>query len=142
MGIRIDPPAVSRELDALAQSQKLRDCHEHACPRCGLSWGHNDDNCDSGEESWLVCPICQPSMDAEMAPSAEVVLDAEFGDYCPAGLSEQRIGRGDEGPSFASEGSFAPDSVPAPAAAGEITSTQGKEEEGESSAIARSSGAR
>jgi hypothetical protein len=77
-----------------------------------------------------------------MAPSAEVVLDAEFGDYCPAGLSEQRIGRGDEGPSFASEGSFAPDSLPAPAAAGEIASTQGKEEEGESSAIARSSDAR
>jgi hypothetical protein len=81
----------SRSLDSSAQTHNVADCHEHACPSCGLSWGHNDGQCGSGEESWLLCPICQPTIDGEMAPSAEVVLDAEFGDYCPAGLSEQRL---------------------------------------------------
>jgi hypothetical protein len=124
MGIRIDPLAVNGELDSVADSQGIPDCHEHVCPTCGLSWGHNDSQCGSGEESGLVCPICQHSMEGGMAPAPEVVFDAEFGDYCPAGLSEQRVGAGKEAPSYASGDSFGPATQPAPVV-GEITSTRG-----------------
>jgi hypothetical protein len=109
MGIRIDPPVVNGELDSVADSQGIPDCHEHACPRCGLAWGHNDGNCDSGGGLELACPICQSAVVCGTAACPQVVLDAEFGDYCPAALGEPRTGPGEEALSIASGDSFGPD---------------------------------
>jgi hypothetical protein len=81
MEILVPARPASWSLDSSAQTHNIADCHEHVCPTCGLSWGHDDLGCDSGGESRLACPICQHAICSGEAPSFAPLLDAEFGDY-------------------------------------------------------------
>jgi hypothetical protein len=81
MRIQVHTQAVSGVLDSFEELDKIRVCHEHRCPTCGLSWGHSNRNCASSREFWLVCPICERSVGCGMAPLPELALDSEFSDY-------------------------------------------------------------